>query len=203
MGFGVSNGEFAHVVGTFDLAKKTGTIDYVTPVKTSVQSEDVQDEGIHLVGTDEWNKRTFDKVVNPQRNSCAPHGQQGTYEEYVPVSPELRQVSLLIDGAVAAEFARGTPMHPANIVLGSPNPAAPHKFSLDMTTPSSPSPGITYTVQAKAEHDPVWQTLAVGMPAPTTEVDVNQFPGAKSVNVRVLRSDGFSESQVFQETKTF
>jgi hypothetical protein len=48
-----------------------------------------------------------------------------------------------------------------------------------------------------------WQTLAIGLPSPTTHVDVNQFPGAKSVRIRVLESDGFSEDKIFEETKTF
>jgi len=119
------------------------------------------------------------------------------------VSPELRSVSLLINQATVATFTRGASTSPRAIVLGGPDPAAPHKFSLNMEEASPISPGVTYTVQARAEHDPIWQTLAVGLPQPTTEVDVNQFPGAKSVNVRVLKSDGFAETQVFQDTKTF
>jgi len=48
-----------------------------------------------------------------------------------------------------------------------------------------------------------WQTIGIGLFSPSTEVDVNQFPGAKAIELRVLQSDGFSEQEVFKETKTF
>lgn len=199
----ISDGSYAHVTGTFDLEQKTGTIDYVTPVKVAVKPMDFTDEGIRLRGMDGAGTQLFDKSVKPQRNSCAPHATTGTYDEYVPVTPELQQVELVIKQAVAARFKRG-PQAQGAVVMGAPDPAAPHRFSVRAAGAAAPAPtGVTYTVQAKAEQDPNWQTIAVGLNAPTTEVDVNQFPGAKSVNVRVLQSDGFSEKQIFQDTKTF
>jgi hypothetical protein len=200
---GVEKGTFAHVVGTFDLTQKTGTIDYVTPVRTAVDSSDVQDEGIHLIGQNEAGKQLFDQVVNPQRNSCAPNAQAGTFEEFVPVTPDLRSIILRIGGSIAAEFSRGNPAAPGAIAFGASSPDAPHKLALDNPAGPAPAPGVTYTVQAKADQDRNWQTLAVGLPTPTMELDVNQFPGAKSVNVRVLRTDGFSETEVFKATKDF
>jgi hypothetical protein len=199
---GVITGSFAHVVGTFDLEQGTGTIDYVTPVRVATESADVNDEGIRLLGEDDANQKLFEKVVNPQRNSCAPHAQRGTYEEFVATSPNLRRIKLLINGAVAAEFVRGSARPAGSVTLGAPNPDAPHRLAV---APSgmAPAPGVTYSVQAKPESSTAWQTLAVGLKTPSTEVDVNQFPGAASVAVRVLRSDGFSETEIFHDTKRF
>lgn len=203
MGAGVQDGSFAHVSGTFDLDNKKGTIDYVTPVKVAVQSEDFVDEGIKLIGLDETDNQVFDKKVNPQRNSCAPHAPNGTFDEYVSVSPQLRRIKLMIKGVEAALFTRGTSVSSGLVAMGGPDPSSPNRFSLDSVHTLLPSPGVTYTVQAKGDHEPNWQTIAVGLPVPKTDIDVNQFPGAKSVSVRVLQSDGFSESQVFEEKKTF
>lgn len=203
MGAGVLDGSFAHVSGTFDLDRKKGTIDYVIPVKVAVQSEDFEDEGIKLIGFDGADQQIVDKKVNPQRNSCAPHAPTGTFDEYIPVSPQLRRIKLMIKGVEAAQFTRGVSVSPAMVAMGGPDPGSPNRFWLDAVQTLTPSPGVTYTVQAKAEHEPNWQTIAVGLPVPSTNIDVNQFPGAKSVSVRVLQSDGFSESKVFEEKKTF
>jgi hypothetical protein len=203
MGAGVKDGNFAHVSGTFDFDNKKGTIDYVTPVKIAVQSENFEDEGLELIGFDGERKQIFDKKVNPQRNSCAPHAPSGTFDEYISVSPQLRLIKLMVKGVEAAQFTRGTSVSPGLIAMGGPDPDSPNRFPLDPANAFTHAPGVTYTVQAKGEQEPNWQTIAVGLDVPKTDIDVNQFPGAKSVSVRVLQSDGFSESQVFEEKKTF
>jgi hypothetical protein len=200
---GVATGTFAHVAGTFDLTQRTGTIDYVTPVRTAADSTDVHDEGIHLVGETSTKQRLFDQVVNPQRNSCAPHAQTGTYDEYIPVVPELHRIALLINGSVAAEYLRGNADAAGAVTLGAAALNSPHKFALAPSQAAASVQGVTYTVQAKADDEQNWQTIAVGLTTPNAEVDVNQFPGAKAVDVRVLQTDGFSETQVFQDTKKF
>ena len=200
----VQKGDFAHVVGTFDLQQATGTIDYVTPVRVAADSVDVEDEGIHLVGENADHVRLFNKVVNPQRNSCAPQAKRGTFEEFVPVSPDLRTIKLMIADSVAAEFKRGDMAAAAGrIALGPASAETPHHLALSSAVAVAPTPGVTYVVQAKAENSDQWQTLAVGLPTPSAEVNVNQFPGAAKVDVRVLRSDGFSEAEVFRDTRTF
>lgn len=55
---------------------------------------------------------------------------------------------------------------------------------------------MTYTVQARAAGENVWQTLAVGRNAPDIEVDVNQFPSAEKIQVRVLMTNGFEQRTV-------
>jgi hypothetical protein len=197
----VSDGSYAHITGTFDLEHQTGTIDYVTPVKVAVKPGSFDNEGIWLRGSDGGGAQLFEQPVRPQRNSCAPHAATGTYDEYVPVAPGLQQVELVIKQAVAARFKRG-PEAQSAVVMGAPDPSSPHRLSM-RASGAPPATGVTYTVQAKAENSPNWQTIAVGLKAPTTDVDVNQFPGAKGVNIRVLQSDGFSEKQIFEHTKTF
>jgi hypothetical protein len=197
--------DFAHVVGTFDLAARKGTIDFVTPVRTAIDKPRLTDEGIHLIGENAAGGKLFDVQVNPQRNSCAPHAEQGTFEEYLPVTPELAVIRLTIRGDTVARFTRGTKPSVAAgaLALGPPDPSRPNRLPLVATAEHAATPGVTYTVQAMAEGASSWQTLALGLKSPTTHVDVNQFPGAKSVRIRVLQSDGFSESQIFEETKKF
>jgi hypothetical protein len=199
---GVSKGAFAHVAGTFDLAAKKGTIDYMTPVSVATDSNDFENAHIHLVGENKQQAQIFDKPVNPQRNSCAPNATMGTFEEYIPVSPDLARVRLTIDGHTAAEFSRGQRTVPSNLTLGAPDPSAPHRTSIAPTPVAQPAVNVTYTVQAKADGGS-WQTVALGLPLPTANIDVNQFPSAKRLEIRVLQSDGFEESEVFRQVKTF
>jgi hypothetical protein len=201
MASGVTKGRFAHIVGTFDLGKSTGTIDYVTPVGTATEPAASGDEKIHLVGEGNRGQQIFDKAVNPQRNSCAPNSQRGTFAEFVPVSPELTKIRLTIAGTTVAEFFRGTKDAIRPLSLAVADRSAPHRLALDNSM--NPTAGTTYIVQARADDDDAWQTLAVGLPTPSTYVDVNQFPGAKRVQIRILQSDGFSETEVFNDTQTF
>jgi len=158
---------------------------------------------ITVVGEDAAGNKLFEKPVNPQRNSCAPHAQRGTFEEFVPVSPQLNKIRLVIGESTAAEFRRGAQAAPAAISFGAQLPDAPHRLSLSPTGVAAAISGISYTVQAKPADAPHWQTLAVGLPTPHAEIDVNQFPGSKSVEVRVMKSDGFTEDEVFRDTKNF
>jgi hypothetical protein len=198
----VTKGAFAHVAGTFDLETKKGTIDFVTPVSLAAASNDFDNEHIHLIGESDQRGQLFDKPVNPQRNSCAPQGTKGTFEEYIPVSPNLAHIRLTIDGVTAAEFLRGQRAIPGTLSLGHPDPSAPHRMTIQQGTGAQPAANVTYTVQAKAD-GAQWRTVAVGLPLPSTDIDVNQFPGAKRLEIRVLQSDGFEESEVFRQVKVF
>ena len=202
MATGTVRGTFAHVAGTFDLAETTGTIDYVTPVGSATESDDFEYGEIHLIGEDANRAKLFDKPVNPQRNSCAPHALKGTFDEFITVSSGLEHIRLTVKGVTAAEFTRGRPATGGALALGAPDPSAPHRLPLVASAGVGPASGVTYAVQARADGK-FWQTLAVGLPTPTTDVDLNQFPGAKDLEIRVLRSDGFDEAEVLHETKTF
>ena len=87
------------------------------------------------------------------------------------------------------------------ITLAGAGPDAPHRMLIESA--ALPTPGVTYSVQAKPDSSATWMTLAVGLDAPTSEVNINQFPGAKSIDVRVLRTDGFTETEVLRETRHF
>jgi hypothetical protein len=41
-----------------------------------------------------------------------------------------------------------------------------------------------------------WETIAVGRPTPTVDLDPREFPGLERVRVRVVATDGFENSPV-------
>jgi hypothetical protein len=59
--------------------------------------------------------------------------------------------------------------------------------------------GVTYTVQVRPEGSEAWRTITVGRDTPETEIDRNQFPGSRHVDVRVLRTTGFDENVVAEQ----
>ena len=52
----MSDGSYAHVTGTFDLEQKTGTIDYMTPVKVAIKTIEFTEEKITISGMERRNK---------------------------------------------------------------------------------------------------------------------------------------------------
>jgi hypothetical protein len=194
---------FAHVVGAFDFDTKTGRIDYVTPVGRAPAQGSINDENVHLVGRDAAGAQLFDETADVQRNSCAPHARRGTFEAMIPVSDALLRIELTVEGATAATFDRGQIAHPGAMHLSGLDPSAPHHLGLRPDAAVAPRAGVTYTLQGRPGGGGRWQTLAVGVPTPEVDVDVNQFPGSRSIDVRLLQSDGFSETEVFRETRTF
>ena len=62
-----------------------------------------------------------------------------------------------------------------------------------------PVSGVTYSVQVKPDNKETWDTIAVGRPTPQVDVDRNQFAGAKSATVRVLRTTGFDEDVIAED----
>ena len=196
----LNQGKFAHVVGTFDLRDSTGTIDYVTPVDVATVSSVGDASNLRLVG-EGTSGVVFDRPVHPQRNSCAPDGESGTFEEFVPVTPGLTVVKLMVGTAVAAEYRRGLDGPSPPVTLAGASPDRPYKLLIEAA--AQPTSGVTYSVQARPDSSTSWMTLAVGLDVANSEVNVNQFPGAKEIEVRVLRTDGFSETEVLRQTKTF
>jgi len=63
-----------------------------------------------------------------------------------------------------------------------------------------PAAGVTYSVQVKPDNKETWDTIAVSRPTPDVDVDRNQFAGAKRATIRVLRTTGFNEDVIAEDT---
>jgi hypothetical protein len=193
----------ALVTGRFDLGKRYAHIDFVTPVALpSVPERSANEQSpLALRGIADNGDTQFQQPVKLLRNSCMPKADYGTFQEYVPTVASLARIQLLYDGEKMHEVDRAGHARPGpdTFVFGMPDPTKTNKLSLEATAPVAD--GATFTIQARPEGTTRWFTLAVGKKDPKAEVDLNQFPGASSVDVRVLRSDGFSESEVFSESR--
>jgi hypothetical protein len=63
-------------------------------------------------------------------------------------------------------------------------------------------PKHTYTVQASSDGGQTWYTLGVGLTDPSIRIDRHQFEPGREVKLRVLATDGFTQSVVSSQTFT-
>ncbi len=54
-------------------------------------------------------------------------------------------------------------------------------------------------MQARRHDQRQWTTLGIGKPLPEFELDKNQFPGARLLQVRILRNTGLSTEVIDQQ----
>jgi hypothetical protein len=59
---------------------------------------------------------------------------------------------------------------------------------------------VTYDVQASRDGGKTWQTLAVNVPTPTTEIDVAEFKDDPRVDIRVIANSGFDSKVIAQRS---
>ncbi|TIS45797.1 hypothetical protein [Mesorhizobium sp.] len=195
-------GDWAQIVGIYDIKARRGAILSMLPTKVAFASKDGGEDRVRLKGIDDKQQVLFDLAVNPMTASCGTPGSDVMFEEFVPVTPSLRQVKLFVDGVEASQYAPGSPEPKGQVELAQPTSGREHHIPLAGDTPSEPN--VSYTLQVRPEGDSRWHTMAVGLERPNaTDVDVNQFAGATAIDVRVLRSNGLETVEIFRERRNF
>lgn len=195
-------GDWAQIVGTYDIGARRGAILSMLPTKVAFASKEGGDDRVRLKGIDDKQKVVFDLAVNPMTASCGTPGNSRMFEEFVPVTPSLQQVKLFVDGVEASQYAPGSPVPKGQVELAQPVKGREHHIPLAGDAPAEPN--VSYTLQVRPQGDDRWHTMAVGLERPNVaDVDVNQFAGAKAIDVRVLRSNGLETVEIFQERRDF
>jgi hypothetical protein len=187
----------AQVLGTFDLEAGQAQITSVQPALAASRSIEGGEERIRIKGFDQVGRELFDLAVNPMHNSCAPRQDAGSFEEFVPVTDDLQIIRLFVDGEETANFVPGRPVAAAAVRFGVAPADKPHVIPLSGAT--APADNVSYTVQARPAGEALWQTVGIGLPTiEAGEIDINQFPGAEKIEVRILQNNGFSETEVYR-----
>jgi hypothetical protein len=213
----LERGQFVHVVATVDLAKHTGEIRYVNPATTGISTTAPGSEEVELSVEDATGakKKTWHPVVRFPSSEDGNKPTIGLIQEDIPREPWMKVLRLSINGQEVSKYEAGAspPAAAAGATLGAaPGAAAPslaleaagsdrpHRRQLRINAGPQPRQGVTYTVQVKPDGADAWQTISVGRDTPATEIDRNQFPGSREVDVRVLQTTGFDE-RVLAEQK--
>lgn len=197
-------GEWAQVVGTYDLTTGRGEIKSMQPSKVAFASIDGGEDRVRIKGMDNVGNVLFDLAVNPMTPSCGTTGSHRMFEEFVPVHDQLMEVSLYVDGGEAATYAPGMVQRTAKLSLGEPMAGNLHRIPIEAEEASAIEENVTYLLQVKPEGDNRWHTMATGMDRPdAAEVDINQFPGAKVLEVRIMRTNGLTTTTVLETKREF
>ncbi len=197
-------GDWAQVIGTFDLANRRGEILSMQPSKIAFTSIESGEDRVRIKGLDEDGTVLFDLAVNPMTPSCGNTGTSRMFEEFVPVQEQLKVVRLYVDGAEAAIYAPGMAQQDLKLFLGHPLDGKQHRIPIDTESAPPIEANVTYMLQVKPDGDKRWYTMATGMERPdAVEVDINQFPGAKSLEIRILRTNGLATTTVLETKREY
>lgn len=198
----------AHVVATVDATEGSGSILYVNPsnVRSGPAGDAVADrDDTALVLRDADGGEVGRVYPEVRYDPCFEHDDEhhmGLIQQDVELPDGVAEIELVRGGTVldtfrpdqpppaseiAAEMSLGPPMAGGNRREFGAADVKPHK-------------GVTYLIQARADNSTDWQTLSIGRRTPEFQIDKNQFPGARSVAVRVIQTAGFSRRTVDERT---
>ena len=203
--------KFVHVVAMVDLAAGTGQIRYVNPATTGVVSDDPGHPDIEMsVESEAGNKqKTWHPVVRFASCEAGEFPSIGLIQEDVAYEPWMKTLRLRVKGVEVSKYEAGVPGAAAGLAartasaggaalrLEAASAERPNRRLLGML--EEPREGVTYTVQVRPEGSQAWQTIAVGRTTSQTEIDRNQFPGSRRLDVRVIQTTGFDESVIAEQ----
>ena len=198
---GGTTANLIHVVATVNLTKNTGTIEYVQPLPSGVQSPTgAGDAAVTVESVDGRQLGSFAVGVKLSSELDPGEDRTGLVDAILPVDPETKAVKLVIAGQTVDTWrAAATP--PALKAAGSPVVEG-SGVSMTWETHGTPEPEHTYSVQASTDGGKTWHTLAIGLATPSVNIDRSQFQQGQTVQLRVIATDGFTRSEVTSETFT-
>jgi len=181
------------VVGVFEPEKKTGEILGLQPAIAGADMPIPEETGLSLAVLDQNENVLSEVAVKPEFGSCGDETEVGTFQAFVEAPDAAQAVSLRYEGEEIARMAPGPAEHAAESFGFGIREA--HTIPLEQETPADPN--ATYTLQAREKGTKIWETIDIGLDRPDAgRVDLNQFPGASAVEVRVLKSSGFDAVEI-------
>jgi hypothetical protein len=189
------------VVARVNLSRNEGQIRHVQPVAEGRVEAGVFESPVVL-----RLKTATEEILNEYRVAVKldsdrdERGEEtGLVDVIVFASPEARQIELVIGERTADTFRAGAPPQPIQNVLKSEGPAF---MGLSWEGGAVAGEGMSYAVQASTDEAHTWFTVAVGLKTPQFAFDPKQFPGARKIHIRILATNGFTQtvapSEVFE-----
>ena len=203
----------AHVIASVDLKAASGSIQYVIPSEipsnvapdpaAGLEAAEPRIETVTFVERDASGAELRRSLAEVRLD--ADHGSEpsraGIVQHDLAIAPGTQTIELEVGGKVVDRFVAGEAPGAAGGIDMALSPAATestHRRSLESIAADMPGEeaGVSYTVLARPDTTEAWTTLAVGLKQPKFDLDRNQFPAAKEVEVRVVRSTGLAQKVV-------
>ncbi|WP_226575475.1 hypothetical protein [Acuticoccus sediminis] len=205
------------VIGSLDFAKKAGKILYVLPSSraptTAAETQPRLERPrktpmIEIFAKNAAGATLSQTAVPAQLPSDAHDPSEALIDTKIPVPAGTVALELKLSGETVDTFRPGAAMQApgAGAHAEAPGvdlgPGLPGENARMMSPrmKMAPADGVTFTVEVLPEGENTWHTIAVGRPTADMKIDRNQFPGAERARVRVLRSTGFEEQVVADDT---
>ena len=187
------------IIATINLTKRKGKIEFVHPLQEGEQSPLQQGSRVMLRFNRADGQMLNEYPVGVKINSCIEPGEDytGLLDATLAVESDARAIELLIEGQVVDTFRAGA----TNPSVYSLRRIDDERRNLAVTWEGSveTNDDVTYIVQASTDEGRSWITLAVGLKTPTYTIDRRNFEGATQVQVRVITTNGFTQSIVTNE----
>lgn len=183
-------------VGTFNRADHSGEFVAVQPARESNMLRTQSASGLKISVETEDGQQLAEVPVTPEFGSCDDVVDEGTFQAFFELPEGAKLLRLMYEEQEVAVYAAPvTRRGPAAAEAFGLGPRSGHVVPL--TQAGSADPDATYMLQAREKGTTLWQTLDVGLDRPDAgEVDLNQFPDARGIEVRVLKSSGFDTEEV-------
>jgi hypothetical protein len=191
-----------HVVATVNLTRRQGKIEYVNPLSAGDASglkpgSQVQ---IRVLSADETLLREYPVEVKLNSELGPEDDKEGLIDAALAVDPAARVVQLAIAGGIADTF-RAAAQAPSG---GVSSRVKVEKAAVHLSWQPGPTVDAkhTYAIQASTDGGQTWYTLGVGLTEPSTQIQKGQFEAGREVRLRILATDGFTQSVVASEKFT-
>jgi hypothetical protein len=199
-------GRLLHVIGTYSFAngKIGGSLGYVFPGRLRSPAPAEEDERVVVIGRDGKGVLLFKTKVELKRKAATDLPRDsGAFHITVPSEQGLTKLELWVDGRLVDAYAGALPAAPPTAAPGvrivRPSPTNDDPYLLAIAWPERYDRELTHTVEAKAVGHERWRTIATGITSLTSEVFLDRalLAPPSRVEVRIVRADGFAETQVY------
>jgi hypothetical protein len=191
--------QLINVIATINLTKVSGKIEFVHPLQQGELSGSEPESRVMLRFKRADGQMLHEYPVGVKIDSCLDPGADNTglVDARFAIEPDARVIELVIDGVVVDSF-RADATEPSVHSLRRLG-AEEGNDALAWEGTAETSENVTYTVQASTDEGRSWITLAVGLKTPAYTLDRRNFEGATQVQVRVIATNGFTQSVVTNE----
>lgn len=187
---GTEPGVPVSVIATVNLTAVSGQIRYVTPLERRRPPKGSgSDAVVRATAADGTVLGEFPVEVRLDSEILPGQDLHGLVDAVVEIDPSARAVELIVGSQVVDRRRVGgtAPQMRAVRVEGSSE-------ALVVAGEASEAEAATYAVQVSTDDGRTWQTVAVGRPTPSVEVDRSLYPPGQTVRVRVIATNGLERS---------
>ena len=183
-------GALIHVVGSVNLTKRTGSIDYVIPLSSSIPATGPSGR-VELVVRDSGGRELSrtPTVLKLMADPATGEDERAVIDAAVPFADAMARIELVLDGTVVAQYANA-PIAPS-AVSGFKTSQARGDADPTIVWDAMPAAAGTVTFIVQANDGNQWRAIAVGLAQPSLTLLPDQLAAQQ---LRITATNGFRSS---------